>query len=227
MLGRMCSKCGQHEQLAQKTICKVCDKIRAAEKRKRSRWGGECAKCGIHVDLLKNAYRLCINCYNEKMKQLKNETKYRRAKTKEYDKMHIRIAEMLSGKDIDKEDLVTHHLNEKKNDNHPRNLSILTRAGHSKLHTFLRNMRAQLTEEKYEEDRLSLTKRFLELYGLSVIWVENLFNMASQETKDLILNLISDAEDFRKTAQVEENLENSVLTTQPPCDIVEYPQEGN
>jgi hypothetical protein len=167
MIGKLCSKCGKEPQLKQKTICKSCDAKRVAERRKTNKkLVGNCVECGIVVYELRNEFKLCSTCYNKKMSEQSNNSKYQRAKTKEYQKMHIRIAEYLTGGSYTEDgDNVVHHLDENKSNNHPSNLIIISREAHSNLHIFLKKFKLSYTgKEPWEKVRLEHTFKFLDLY---------------------------------------------------------------
>lgn len=192
MKDKICIRCWEEPALKHKTYCKKCDSKRVLAARRAKTIPVSCSKCGSVVLEMKNELKLCRSCFQKDILGSQSDTVYEGSKGGSCERLHTRIAEILTGKEFKNSDEVVHHVDENKGNNHPDNLLIIDRDVHSKLHVFLNRFKVTYDGElPWDQMRLVMTKRFLDIYHFKSLWLKDSFLFANHETKDFINKLIT------------------------------------
>jgi hypothetical protein len=187
MKRKLCKNCDSPDLVKDRKICKECNRKRVKEhykkhgKKCRSEPNSVCKACKKNFISWRKTQVICGDCYRESLNTGFRNNQYL-YNPKQSDHQHRRIAELLLGRKLDKNEVV-HHVDENPKNNQINNLWVLSRHNHGKLHKFLRLQKVIYEKSLdcnsvncWELLRVDQTTAWLEMTGANVIKLIELDN---------------------------------------------------
>lgn len=145
----ICKECGKERDVGRR-LCRACNSKRIAA-RPRYKWLKTCVACGVEFRANRKDQKLCGECYQTKLKlsaESKSTNKYVQTNVPGRTE-HRDIAERILGRRLHTNEVV-HHIDDDPKNNSVRNLMVLSRSTHGKLHVFLGMQRVILEKSSIE-----------------------------------------------------------------------------
>ena len=230
MIDLLCIQCGKPRELGSR-MCNEChkEKKRQEQKERYNKYGryaygkGKCIKCGKEITLWKKEQKFCKACVA--ISRITSdyglaEDNYVNAGGDHYCFLHRRIAEYVLNRKLTYNELV-HHLDENPGNNIMKNLIILSRKNHGKLHSYLRAEWNTLLNEYNIADSLEERNKFKTLVSLA--WIETnkikvikLWEISKEEVFFEIKDTLSDNNSLVK--EVKQKVLNKCIICGKDCE---------
>ena len=171
-----CVECGKPRRIGRK-ICGDCNKqrlLRIARSKPRYVWSKVCRICQNDFKAWRKKQLLCSSCHKFVLQIASEKRATNNYVTEKGIAEHRAIAESIIRRKLLPNEVV-HHIDEDPRNNSPKNLLVMEREDHSKLHKFLNYMKAMLRyykfDELYERLKLKLTEAWVYKYSKKVIFL--------------------------------------------------------
>jgi hypothetical protein len=167
----ICIKCGE-QSLKDRKYCRKCFNLRVGEqlKNRGGRYGiSNCKNCGKEIRLWKKNQRYCKSCH-----LICRQNQHGKLGKYIYDgerHVHRLVAESIVGRKLEFNEVV-HHIDENPKNFSARNLLIMSRVAHTKLHWFLFSQKTDNCVSDVEWDNLRRILTFSFLKETNTIFID-------------------------------------------------------
>lgn len=135
-----CKNCGEPRDKGRR-LCRTCNLERlkaSARNRPRYMWNKQCEACKQSYKAWRKTQRLCSNCYKDllEINSLQVATNNYTSTKSSSHTVHREMAETILGRNLHYNEVV-HHMDGNPKNNSVKNLIVLSRSWHGKLHLYL------------------------------------------------------------------------------------------
>jgi hypothetical protein len=195
---KTCKDCKKNLCEPNRRICHECHLARIRNKYKEKggskfliRYGnGKCKNCGCIIKLNRKEQKYCLKCSRIINSFGKTPNSYQIAGGGGYSWLHRRLAEDILKRKLSTNEVV-HHVDHNSKNNNLKNLIIISRIYHGRLHWFLKEQRAILEKSSNENWEncwktliVPITTAWLETAGVKVIKLWEIGQSASDPLKE-------------------------------------------